>query len=72
MEWEIRSIPDLVNLANQLTHTLDESPKRKTAKVLIFNSDKWKSLIQTQNIPVAAIIVKSHDIGKRFKHFLQT
>lgn len=28
------STPDLVNLTNQLSHTLDESPKRKTAKIL--------------------------------------
>ena len=31
MEWEI-TIPDLVNLANQLTYNLDKSPKRKTAR----------------------------------------
>lgn len=27
-------IPDLANLANQLFHTLDESPQRKPAKIL--------------------------------------
>ena len=33
IEWETMSTPDLINLANQLSHTLDESPKRKTAKI---------------------------------------
>ena len=33
VEWETMSTPVLVNLANQLSHTLDESSKRKTAKI---------------------------------------
>lgn len=34
MEWETTSTPYVVNLANQLFHTLEESPKRKTTKIL--------------------------------------
>ena len=34
VEWETVSMPGLVNLANQFTHTLDESPKIKTTKIL--------------------------------------
>ena len=39
MEWETMFTPDLVNLANQHTQTLEESPKR-LLKFLIFNSGK--------------------------------
>lgn len=35
MEWETVSTPDSVNLANPLSCTLDESPKRKTTETLI-------------------------------------
>lgn len=34
MEWKSISTPDLVNLANQRSRIPDESPKRKTAKIL--------------------------------------
>ena len=44
MEWEIMSTLDLVNLANQLTCTLDESPKRKTAKILNIQLQQIKPL----------------------------
>ena len=30
VEWDIMFIPDLVNLASQLSHSLDEWPQRKT------------------------------------------
>ena len=33
-EWETMSTPDLVNLANQLSHIFDESHKRKNSKIL--------------------------------------
>ena len=32
MEWEIMSTPYLVNLANYLSHTLDELPSRKITR----------------------------------------
>ena len=34
MEWETLSTSDQVNLVNQLSHTLDELPQRKTTKIL--------------------------------------
>ena len=34
MEWKIMSTPDVVHLVNQLFPTLDESPKKKNAKIL--------------------------------------
>ena len=46
--WKL-FIPDLVNLANQLSYILDKSPKSKTAKILIFNSKKIKALKWNQN-----------------------
>ena len=43
MEWEIVSTPYLVNLANQLSHTVHESPKRKTAKILQLQFQQMKT-----------------------------
>ena len=34
-EWETMSTPDLVNLANQLSHIFDESHKRKNSKIQV-------------------------------------
>lgn len=36
MKWEIMSTADLFILANQIASTLNESPKRKTAKIINF------------------------------------
>ena len=63
VEGETTSTPDLVNLANQLAHTLDESPKRKTSKILNFQLWKMKFSKWNQNFLVSAIIAKSQDIG---------
>ena len=43
MEWETMSPSDLVNLENQLSHTLDESPERKTAKILNLHLQQMKA-----------------------------
>ena len=43
MEWEAISIPDLVNVANQLSQTLDEAPQRKTAKILNLQPQQMKA-----------------------------
>ena len=51
VEWETMSTPDLVNLANQLTRTLDESSKRKTAKILNFQLQLMKVPKQNQSPP---------------------
>ena len=40
MEWETISPPDLVNLANQLAHALDESSQRKMDKILKLHLQK--------------------------------
>ena len=43
-EQKTMPTPGLVNMANQFSHTLDESPQKqtnkKTPKALIFNSSK--------------------------------
>ena len=64
VERETMSTLDLANLANQPSHTPDESPKRKITKFLIFNSSKWRSLNETKRLLVCAIIAKSQDVGK--------
>ena len=48
MEWEMMSIPGLVNLPNQFAHTLNESPKRKTTKILNFQLQQIKAPKQYQ------------------------
>ena len=58
------STPDLVNLANKPSHTLDELPIIKTLKFLIFNSGKWRPLNETKILLVSAIIPKIQDPGK--------
>lgn len=40
--WETMSISDLVNLANQLSHTPDEPPGKKPAKILSLQLWKMK------------------------------
>lgn len=34
IKWKVVCTAELVHLANQLFHTLDESPQRKSAKIL--------------------------------------
>lgn len=34
LEWKTMSISDQVNLVNQLSHNLNESPQRKTTRIL--------------------------------------
>ena len=51
MGWETMSIPDVVNLANQLSPALDESPKRDITKVLNFQLQQMKASQQNQNPP---------------------
>ena len=51
MEWETMSPSDLVNLANQFSHTLDELPKRKTAIILNLQIQQMKAPKPKQNPP---------------------
>ena len=50
IHWKTMSISDLVNLANQLSHTPDESPGKKPAKILSLQlrKMKWKPLNETK------------------------
>ena len=64
MEWETMSTPDLVNLANQLSHFLDKSPKRKTAKILNLQLQLIKTPNKTKIFLVSAITAKSQGVGK--------
>ena len=41
MEGEMFT-PDLIKLANQLSHTLEESPKMETAKILYLQLERMK------------------------------
>lgn len=45
MEWETMPTPDLINLANKLSCTQDESPQRKTTKIHLqlqqMKAPKW-------------------------------
>lgn len=68
VEGEIKSTPDFINLVNQLAHALDESRKRKTAK--IFNLLRQMKF-PTQN-PASTIIAKSQDIRKEVVTNLST
>lgn len=43
MEWETVSILDLVNVANQLSPTPNESPQRETAKILNLQPQQKKA-----------------------------
>lgn len=43
MEWETISTPDLVNLANQLTCTIENSTKRKTTEILSLQFQQMES-----------------------------
>ena len=54
--------PDLVDLASQLSIRLDESPKRKTAKILTLQLQQRK--VPNRNLQVSTTNVKSQDIEK--------
>lgn len=43
MEWETMLGPDLVNLANQLAHILDDLAKRNTTKILNFHLQQMEA-----------------------------
>lgn len=64
MEQETMSTPDFVNLANQVAGTLDEAPKRKTAKI---NFQHWQIKVpkQNKNVLVSAVMANGQDIGQK-------
>ena len=51
MEGETMSTPDLGNLVNQLSHTLEQSPKRKMNKILNPQLQQMKVPKQSKNPP---------------------
>lgn len=63
MKWETMSTLN-VYLTNQLAHTLDKAPKRKTTKILNFQLWQMKVAIQNQNFLLSAIIAMSQDTRK--------
>ena len=63
MEGEM-FIPDLINLANQLSHTLEESAKTETAKILYLQPEQMKPPKLNQVLLVSAVITRSQVIGK--------
>lgn len=75
MEWETMPTPGLGNLVSQLSHTLEESPKRKTNKILNLQIQQMKSSKWNQNPPIFwYLLQKKQDIGNetyKFKHFWQ-
>ena len=50
IKWKVVCTAELVHLANQLFHTLDESLKKEITKFLV-NSSKLSLLNGIQNIP---------------------
>lgn len=66
MKQETMSTSDLVNLANQLICTLDDSTKRKNTNPLIFNYNKWRSLNKTKLFLVFAITAKIQGTGRKW------
>ena len=65
MERQSMSTPDLVNLTNQLSHTADESPPRKTTKMLNFQLQQMKAPKQDQNPPSFCYYCKEPGLWKR-------
>ena len=49
MEWETMCTLDSVNLANQLSRTVDESPPRKITKILHLQLQQMKAPKQNEN-----------------------
>ena len=58
------STKDLVNLASQLSCTLNESLQRKIAKILNIQLQQMKSP-ETKTLLVSAIIAKARTLEKR-------
>ena len=58
------SIPDLVNLANDLSHTSDEPPQMKITTIPNLQLQQLKAPKQNQTLLVSAIIAKIQDIVK--------
>ena len=73
IEWETLSTPDLVNLATQVSHTLAQSCKRKTAKILNVQFKQMEVPKQKQNPPSFCYYCKEPGYQKRdcyqFSHF---
>lgn len=73
MESETMFTSDLVNLASQLPLTLDEPPKRKTAKILNLQLQQMKGPKGNQNRPSFCYYCKKPGHWKtdcyKFKHF---
>ena len=67
------SIPDLINLTNQFSCTLDESPKWETTKILNLQIQQMKAPKQNQNPPSFCYYCKELGHWKRdcykFKYF---
>ena len=70
MEWETTPIPDLVNLANQLSQTPDESPQKNMAKIL--QLQQMKGPKQNKTFLVSSTVIKSQDIEKEIITNLST
>ena len=54
MEWKTMSTSDLINLANQLSHTLDESLEKKNTRFPNLQIQQMKA--PKQNLLVSAIL----------------
>ena len=69
----VSAVEDLANLEKQLSHSLEEFPKRKIPpKFFIFNSSHWRPLNESKTLLVSALIANKtkqnktnpQDIGK--------
>ena len=73
MEWETVCTPDLVNLANELSPTLDDLSQRKTTRILNHQLQQMKAPKWNQNPPSFCYHCKEPGQWKRdcykFKHF---
>ena len=65
IKWETVCTPDLVNLANQLTQTLDKSPMRKTAKILNLQLQQRRAPKWNKNFPSFCYYCKETGLWKR-------
>ena len=64
MEGEM-FIPDLINLANQLSHTLEESAKTETAKILYLQPEQMKPPKLNKNPPSFCYYCKDPGLWER-------
>ena len=71
-DGETVSTPDSVNLIKQHSLTLDELPKRKTAKILNLQLQQMKPINETKTLLVSAIIIKIQNTGKEIVTNLST